>query len=392
MTDWLVRTFVPDSENVGDPQVRTRYGLVASIVCIACNVALCLAKGAVGIATGSVSVVADAVNNLSDASSNVVSLLGFKLASKPADEDHPYGHGRFEYLAGLVVAILVTAIGVNLVIESVAKIASPEATEFGVATVVALVASMLVKLWMAAFNRALGRKISSETLAATAADSRNDVITSAAVLAAAIVSATAGVDLDGWTGLAVGIFICWSGFGLVKDAVSPLLGRVPDPELIDQIRSKILSYPGVLGTHDLMVHDYGPGRQFASAHVEMAGEEDPFAAHDTLDNIEQDFKRNMGLVMTLHYDPIVTDDPQVKDMRHWIDLHVRSIDPRLSIHDLRCVPGPTHTNVIFDCVRPHDLPLTDADLKRRIQATVSERWPEAVCVINIDSSYVSSAQ
>ena len=201
MTGWLVRTFVPDSENVGDPQVRTRYGLVASIVCIACNVALCLAKGAVGIATGSVSVVADAVNNLSDASSNVVSLLGFKLASKPADEDHPYGHGRFEYLAGLAVAILVTAIGVNLVMESVAKIASPEATEFGVATVVALVASMLVKLWMAAFNRALGRKISSETLAATAADSRNDVITSAAVLAAAIVSAATGVDLDGWTAL-----------------------------------------------------------------------------------------------------------------------------------------------------------------------------------------------
>lgn len=392
MTDWLVRTFVPSSENVGDAQVRTRYGLVASIVCILCNVALCLTKGLVGIATGSVSVVADAVNNLSDASSNVVSLLGFKLASKPADEDHPYGHGRFEYLAGLVVAVLVTAIGINLIVESVGKILNPEPTDFGMATVVALLASILVKLWMAAFNRKLGAKISSETLAATAADSRNDVITSAAVLAAAIISQATGIDLDGWAGLAVGLFICWSGFGLVKDAISPLLGKAPDEELIEEIRSKILSYPGVLGTHDLMVHDYGPGRQFASAHVEMAGEEDPFAAHDTLDNIEQDFKHSMGLVMTLHYDPIVTDDPKVTDMRHWIDLHVRSIDPRLSIHDLRCVPGPTHTNVIFDCVRPHDLSMSDAELKRRIQATVEERWPEAVCVINIDTSYVSSGQ
>ena len=392
MTEWLVRMFVPNAESVEDATVRTRYGLVASVVCIVCNVLLCLAKGAVGLATGSVSVVADAVNNLSDASSNVVSLLGFKLASKPADDDHPYGHGRFEYLAGLVVAVLVTAIGLNLLAESANKVLNPEPTEFGAATIAALVASILVKLWMAAFNRSLGRKISSETLMATAADSRNDVITSAAVLAAAVVSQLVGIDLDGWAGLAVGVFICWSGFGLVRDAVDPLLGRAPDAELIDKIRTKILSYPGVLGTHDLMVHDYGPGRQFASAHVEMAGEEDPFAAHDTLDNIEQDFKREMGLVMTLHYDPIVTDDPKVQDMRHWIDLHVRDIDPRLSIHDLRTVPGPTHTNVIFDCVRPHDLAMTDSELKQRIQATVSERWPEAVCVINIDTSYISSEQ
>ena len=392
MTEWLVRMFVPGAQNVEDAQVRTRYGLLASVTCIVCNVALCLAKGLVGLATGSVSVVADAVNNLSDASSNVVSLLGFKLASKPADRDHPYGHGRFEYLAGLVVAVLVTAIGLNLLVESTGKIMHPEPTEFGLATVAALVASMLVKLWMAAFNRSLGQKISSETLMATAQDSRNDVITSAAVLAAGMASQLMGFDLDGWAGLAVGIFICWSGFGLVRDAVDPLLGRVPDEKLIEQIRGKILSYPGVLGTHDLMVHDYGPGRQFASAHVEMAGEEDPFAAHDTLDNIEQDFKRDMGLVMTLHYDPIVTNDPTVKDMRHWIDLHVRRIDPRLSIHDLRCVPGPTHTNVIFDCVRPHDFGMPDSELRQRVQATVSERWPEAVCVINIDTSYVSSEQ
>ena len=392
MTDWLVRTFVPHADDVSDAAVRTRYGLVASITCIVCNVVLCLGKGVVGALAGSVSIVADAVNNLSDASSNIVSLLGFKLASRPADEEHPYGHGRYEYLAGLVVAVLVCAIGINLLGSSVEKIVNPEPTEFGPAVVVVLVGSMLVKLWMASFNRRLGRKISSETLEATAVDSRNDVISSAAVLASAIVSQLTSFDLDGWAGLAVGGFICWSGVDLVREAVSPLLGKVPDPAYVEGIRRKIMSYPGVLGTHDLMVHDYGPGRQFASAHVEMAAEGDPLEQHDLLDNIEQDFKREDGLVMTLHYDPIVTNDPQVLDMRHWIDLTVKGIDERLSIHDLRCVPGPTHTNVIFDCVRPAGCALSAAELRERVAELVRERYPHAVCKITIDESYVSSRQ
>ena len=392
MTDWIVKMFVPDAQNVGDARVRTRYGLVASITCIVCNVVLCLGKGAVGLVAGSVSIVADAVNNLSDASSNVVSLLGFKLASRPADEEHPYGHGRFEYLAGLVVAALVCAIGLNLLGSSVEKIAHPEPTEFGPAVVIVLVGSMLVKLWMAAFNRRLGRVISSDTLEATAIDSRNDVIATAAVLVSAVVSRLSGFDLDGWAGLAVGAFICWSGIELVREAVSPLLGTVPDPAYVEHIRNKIMSYPGVLGTHDLMVHDYGPGRQFASAHVEMAGEGDPFEQHDLLDNIEQDFKDEEGLVMTLHYDPIVTNDPQARDMRHWIDLAVKSIDERLSIHDLRCVPGPTHTNVIFDCVRPAGFGMGSSELRRRISELVTQRYPQAVCKITIDDSYVSPRQ
>lgn len=391
MTDLLLRLFTGDCDP-SSPAYRTRVGFLASITCIACNIVLCSAKAAVGLVSGSVSIVADAVNNLSDASSNIVSLIGFKLASKPADESHPYGHGRFEYLAGLAVAVIVCALGLNLIVESAAKIMDPEPSQLSAALVVVLLASMAVKLWMMLFNRSLGRRIDSETLIATAADSRNDVVTTGVVLACAAIGATTGVSLDGWAGVGVGAFITASGIGLIRDTVSPLLGQMPSPELISKIQEKILSYPGVLGTHDLMVHDYGPGRQFASAHVEMAGEADPFVAHDTLDNIEQDFKRSMGLTMTLHYDPIVTDDPEVRDMRHWVDLHVREIDPRLSIHDLRCVPGPTHTNVIFDCVRPHDLAMTDAELKGRIQATVSERWPKAVCVVNIDSSYVSSAQ
>ena len=392
MTDWLVRTFVPHAEDVDNPAVRTRYGLVASATCIVCNVALCLLKGAVGLLAGSVSIVADAVNNLSDASSNVVSLLGFKLASRPADEDHPYGHGRYEYLAGLVVAVLVCAIGINLVLSSAEKIIAPEEVDFGPAVVVALVASMAVKLWMSSFNRRLGRAISSETLEATAVDSRNDVISTAAVLASSIISYLTGLNLDGWAGLAVGAFILWSGVGLVREAVDPLLGKVPDPAYVEHIRKKIMGYPGVLGTHDLMIHDYGPGRQFASAHVEMAAEGDPLEQHDLLDNIEQDFKDEEGLVMTLHYDPIVTNDPEVHDLRHWIDLAVKGIDERLSIHDLRCVPGPTHTNVIFDCVRPAGFELSASELRARISKIVRERYPRAICKITIDDSYVSPRQ
>lgn len=390
MIDWLVRTFVPDYENTEDPAVRTRYGLVTSITCIVCNCLLSLSKGIVGVLAGSVSIVADAINNLSDASSNIVSLLGFKLAGRPADAGHPYGHGRYEYLAGLAVAVLICAVGINLIVESVEKIISPEPVEFSAAVVIVLLISMAVKLWMMKLNQKLGERISSETLKATATDSRNDVITSGAVLASAIIAEFTGIDLDGWAGLVVGVFICASSLGLMRDAIDPLLGKAPDPEYVEHIRTKILSYPGVLGTHDLMIHDYGPGRQFASAHVEMAGEGDPFEQHDIIDNIEQDFKNEEGLVMTLHYDPIVTNDPEVHDMRHWIDLNVRTIDPGLSIHDLRCSPGPTHMNLIFDLVRPTYLTMSDDELRERVSELVVERYPRAVCKITIDRSYVSS--
>ena len=392
MTEWLVRHFVRMSEQTDDPAVRMRYGQFAGIVGIICNVMLCLGKGAIGLVSGSVSIVADAVNNLSDAASNIVSLLGFKLASRPADPEHPYGHGRYEYLAGLVVAALVLAIGINLAWSSMQKIIAPSPTEFSGALVAVLVLSIAVKLWMAAFNRSIGRRINSDTLEATAVDSRNDVISTAAVLACACISRATGVDLDGWAGLAVGAFICWSGVGLLRDTVSPLLGQAPSPELVEHIHDKILSYPGVLGTHDLMVHDYGPGRQFASAHVEMAAEADPLESHDLIDNIEQDFKMEDGLIVTLHYDPIVTDDPEVRDMRHWISHAVEEIDPRITVHDLRCVPGPTHTNVIFDCVRPAGSALSADELRERVARLVQGHYPRTIAKITVDESYVSSQQ
>lgn len=383
MIEWII------ARSEGD---RGRVGALAGVVCISLNVLLCIAKALVGILSGSVSIVADALNNLSDASSNIVSVLGFKLASKPADPEHPYGHGRFEYLSGLVVAVLVLMIGVELVKSSIDKVLNPSPVEFSLALVVVLAGSMAVKLWMAHLNRVLGERIKSETLLATAQDSKNDVIATGAVLACAIIAYVAGIELDAWVGLAVGLYIGWSGIELIRDTVNPLLGQAPDPELVAHIRSKIMSYPGVLGTHDLMVHDYGPGRQFASAHVEMAAETDPMESHDTLDNIEQAFKDDDGLIVTLHYDPIVTNDPHVVDMRNKIDAMAKSLDSEASIHDLRCVPGPTHTNVIFDCLHPVECSLSPSEFKRKLGDMVVEEYPDAVPKITVDEDYVSAEQ
>ncbi len=383
MVDWIMKRANGD---------RTKVGALVGVVCITLNVLLCLGKGLVGVLSGSVSIVADALNNLSDASSNIVSVLGFKLASRPADPEHPYGHGRFEYLSGLVVAVLVLMIGVELVKSSVDKIIHPTDVEFSLALVGVLLGSMGIKQWMAHLNRVLGERINSETLLATAQDSKNDVLATGAVLACAIVARLTGVNLDAWAGLAVGLYIGWSGVELIRDTVSPLLGKAPDPELVSHIRSKIMSYPGVLGTHDLMVHDYGPGRQFASAHVEMAAETDPLESHDTLDNIEQAFKDDDGLIVTLHYDPIVTNDPHVVDMRNKIDAMAKSLDGEASIHDLRCVPGPTHTNVIFDCLHPAECELSPGEFKARLGEMVIEQYPDAVPKITVDEDYVSAEQ
>ncbi|MBE6469613.1 MAG: cation transporter [Coriobacteriaceae bacterium] len=399
MTNWLIGKILGDAAEPGGASAaaagvaeRTRLGQAASIICIALNLVLCLAKGAIGLAVGSVSIVADAFNNLSDASSNIVSLVGFKLASRPPDRGHPYGHGRYEYLAGMVVAVLVTAVGIELLRTSVDKILAPDPVALTPALVAVLVLSIVVKLWMAAFNRAAGERIDSETLIATAADSRNDVISTAVVLACTALSAATGVDLDGWAGLGVGGFILVSGLGLVRGTVNLLLGEAPSPETVDHIREKILSYPGVLGTHDLMIHDYGPGRQFASAHVEMAAEADPIVSHDLLDNIEQDFLSEDSLIMTLHYDPIITNDPGLSDLHNWVADQAATIDAGVSVHDVRRVTGPTHTNVIFDCVRPQGLALSADELRERLTELVRRRYPDAICKITVDESYVSPKQ
>lgn len=389
MTNFLVRKFVKDYESPQRSEVRTSYGKLSGAVGILCNVMLFIGKIIVGMISGSVSITADAVNNLSDASSSVISLFGFKLASRPADEEHPYGHGRYEYLSGLMVALIIMVIGVELLRSSIGKIISPETVGFTWVSAAVLVFSVLLKLWMMLFNTNIGRKINSKTLIATAADSRNDVITTAAVLIAAVISHFTGVELDGWMGLAVAMFILYSGFGLVKDTLDPMLGKAPEPELVKGIKKKILSYPGVLGTHDLMVHDYGPGRQFASVHVEMAAEDDVIESHDVIDNIERDFLKNDGLHMIVHFDPISTRDSLVTELRTWISEQIKHLDARLTIHDLRIVKGTTHTNVIFDCVVPHDMEIGEKEIKRFAANIVAEKYPNYYTVVTIDRSYAA---
>lgn len=389
MTELLIHMFVKDYEETQNIKVRTAYGKMAGWVGIACNILLMTGKILTGILSGSVSILADGINNMSDAASNIITLLGFKMGSKPADQDHPYGHARYEYLAGLLVSVLIMIIGIELLKTGIQKIRNPEPIEMSWVLVGVLLGSILVKFWMAVFNRSIGKKIASETLMATAADSRNDVISTAAVLLASLISEWTSLELDGWMAVLVALFILYSGVGLVKDTLDPLLGKAPDPELVEHIREKIMTYPGILGTHDLMVHDYGPGRLFASVHVEMAAEEESLKCHDVIDTIEKDFLEQENLNLVIHFDPIVTSDEAVGNLRQWLGEAVTRIDKRLTVHDLRMVPGETHTNMIFDCVVPHNFSMTDKELRQQIQALVTEEYPGYQCVITVDKSYAA---
>ncbi len=386
MTQLLIRLFIRDHKNVQDTTVRTSYGKLSGWVGIVCNLLLCAGKFIVGFISGSVSITADAANNLSDASSSIISLFGFKLAEKEADEDHPYGHARYEYISGFIIAVLVLFIGVELLKSSIGKIIEPTAVEFSWVTIGVLAGSILVKLWMMLFNTKIGRLINSQALTATAADSRNDCISTLAVLVAALISHFASVELDGWMGILVAAFILYSGINLVREAMSPLLGKAPEPEMVEDIRRRIMEYDGVLGTHDLMVHDYGPGRVFASVHVEMAAENDVLESHDIIDNIERDFLAT-GLNLVVHFDPIVTSDSAIGDTRHEIAEIVQRIDECLTIHDLRMVPGPTHTNVIFDCVVPHKFSMSEEELTAEISRFVKQAHPDYFCVITVENNY-----
>lgn len=355
MTNWLLRTFVKNWNQPEDPQVRASVGIFAGLVGIICNLLLFGGKLAVGLLTASVSITADALNNLSDATSSVVTMLGFRLAERPADEEHPFGHARYEYLSGLAVAALILIIGVELGKSSIDKILHPTPVDFGWVTAAVLIGSILIKLWMSLFNTKLGKIIHSATLTATAADSRNDVITTAAVLTAALIEHFTAFAADGWMGLLVSAFILYSGVGLAKDTISPLLGENADPELREKIVDKIRACPKVLGFHDLMVHDYGPGQRFASIHVEMDRREDPMESHEIIDDLERECLKSHGVHLVIHYDPIVTNDPELDRMHVRVEQLLHTYDIRLGVHDFRMVPGKGHVNLIFDVVLPTDL-------------------------------------
>lgn len=387
MTKLLLKTFIKDYKRTDSSPIRTAYGKLAGFLGIICNVILFLSKILTGTLSGSVSITADAVNNLSDASSSIVSLLGFKLSEKPADAEHPYGHGRYEYLSALSVAVLIILIGFELLKNSIGKIINPVDVKFSLILVVVLLLSIFIKLWMMIFNKKLGNAIKSNTLLATSQDCKNDVIATLSVLIASIVSEFTNLQLDGWIGLCVAIFILISGFGLIKNTIDPMLGRAPDADFVKIIHDKIMSYEGVLGVHDLIIHDYGPCRQFASVHVEMAAEDDVLKSHDVIDNIEYDFIDDLGLNMIVHYDPIVTKNELVNNIRYEITQIVKTVNESLSIHDLRVVPGVTHTNLVFDCLANFELKMSDYELKCAISDAVKSVHPEYNCVITIDKNY-----
>lgn len=381
MTKLLLQFFVKNNENTENPVVRASVGKLAGATGIVCNCILFLGKLIAGLMAGSVAIIADAVNNLSDASSSVVTLLGFRLAQQPADADHPYGHARYEYLSGLVVAVLILVIGVELVKSSVGKIIHPEPIVFSAITVTILVASIVIKLWMAMFFGALGKKIKSTTLAATSVDSRNDVISTASVLLGCLVGYFFHINIDGIVGLLVALFILYSGINIVKDTISPLLGQQADAELVEKIHALVLSHEKVLGVHDLLVHDYGPGKCFASLHAELSAEEDAIACHEIIDHIENEVRKELHVDLVIHYDPVVTDDAEGNAMRQMLEEIISQIDPRLSMHDFRITDG---RKLVFDLEVPYEMGQQYEALQQKIDESLQEKGKDYTTEIRFD--------
>ncbi len=355
MTKLLLKLFIKNPGDFTAPAVRAGVGKLSGIVGIVCNILLFALKLAVGTIAGAVSITADALNNLSDATSSLVTLIGFKLAEKPADEDHPYGHARYEYLSGLAVAGLILVIGFELAKTSVEKIITPAAVTLSIPVGIVLVGSILMKLWLSLFNKTLGKKIHSGALLATAADSRNDVIATGAVLLAMVVEGVTHWRVDGYMGLGVALFILYSGISLAKETISPLLGESASPELRQLIVGVISREPKILGYHDLMAHDYGPGQRFASIHVEMDQREDALQCHEIIDALERACLQKHNIHLVIHYDPVVTDDPELDRLRSLVEEILEGEDARISIHDFRMVQGKNHTNLIFDMALPAQL-------------------------------------
>lgn len=384
MTKLLLCLFVKEYENGNDITVRASVGKLAGITGIVCNCILFLGKLMAGILAGSVAIIADAVNNLSDASSSVVTLLGFRLAQMPADQDHPYGHARYEYLSGLMVAVLILVIGVELVKSSVGKIIHPEAVDFSVITVVILVCSVLMKLWMSKFFGFLGKQIDSLTLQATSVDSRNDVISTIAVLLGCLAGYLLDVNIDGYVGLAVAVFILYSGFHMVKETISPLLGEQADPELVEKIKVLVYSHGEVLNVHDLLVHDYGPGRCFASIHAELSARLDPMEVHDIIDKIECETLDELNVHLVIHYDPVLPDDDEWAEMRTVMGEILTEIAPEVSMHCFRMVGGAKQKNLVFDLMVPYDSSKPNWVLKQEIDRALMIREKHYGTVIRFD--------
>ena len=384
MTKLLCRLFIKNGENIKDPRVRSAYGTLCAVVGIVLNLVLFAGKFIVGTLACSLSVRADAVNNLTDALSQIISLVSFRIAAKPADRDHPFGHARMEYIASLIVSMIVLIIGYQLLRDSIDKIVNPVSTEFRWVSVAVLGASVLVKLWLGLFNRAVGKRINSDVLRATMTDSLSDAVATTAVLASSLIYYFTSVDLDAYMGILVALWIMFAGIRMMNDTKNSILGSAPDAQTIEDIRAIIDSYPEALGIHDMVVHNYGPGCTLASIHVEVDGAADVFHTHDAIDRMEKQLLTDAGIRATIHMDPIVTGDPMLDELRVRVAALICELDGRMTVHDFRMVKGSTHSNLIFDVVVPFEVKQSDADIKRQIDERVKLLDGTFCTVVTID--------
>lgn len=380
----LSKLFIKNYEDYTDPNVRQSYGILAGAVGILLNFLLFAAKALAGLFSRSIAITADAFNNLSDAGSSVITLIGFRLSGQEADSDHPYGHGRIEYLSGLIVAAIILLMGVELIKSSFSKILHPQLPDFSPVIAFILLLSIAVKLYMYVYNRRISVKIDSAAMKATAADSLNDCIATAAVLAASLIGHFTGYSIDGWCGLVVGIFILRAGIEAAKDTIDPLLGKAPDPAFVEHIRSIVLAHPEVLDVHDLLVHDYGPGRMMVSLHAEVPAEGDFLKLHDVIDNIERELQTTLSCSAVIHMDPVLTKDSETSRLHEIVSNLAKELDPAVSVHDLRLVKGPTHTNVIFDAAVPFQFKLDDSAIRAYFSEKIRRLDGSYFCVVNID--------
>ena len=388
MISLLAKKFIKNREDVTSPAVRQAYGMLCGIVGIGFNVLLFALKLIAGTLSGSIAITADAFNNLSDAGASIVTLLGFKLAGQKPDPEHPFGHGRLEYISGLIVSMVILLMGIELAKSAVEKILHPEAVEFTLLTGGILLASILVKLYMYLYNRAVGKKIGSAAMEATAMDSLSDCAATAAVLAATLIGHFTSLQIDGWCGIVVAALVLWAGIQAARDTISPLLGQPPAPEFVQRIEEIVLSSPVVQGIHDLIVHDYGPGRLMISLHAEVPGDGDIYALHDAIDTAEYELQQKLGCSAVIHMDPVSPDGTKTAHMREELAEAAKAIDPRLTIHDFRIVDGPTHTNVIFDAVLPNDSSVTEDDAKAQLETIVHSLWQNSHPKVHIDRPFV----
>ncbi len=389
MISFLAKLWIPDYQNASIPKVRRAYGILCGAVGIFFNIMLCIAKLFAGTISGSIAITADALNNLSDAGSSIITLFGFKLSGQKPDPEHPFGHGRIEYISGLIVSLIILLMGFELAKTSFEKILNPQPVIFSWVSLGILLVSIAVKCYMAFYNHYIGKKIQSTAISATAADSLSDCISTGTVLICSVISYFTNLNIDGWAGLVVALFILYTGYHAAKDTISPLLGQAPSPEFVKQIEDIILNHKTILGVHDMIIHNYGPGRIFISVHAEVPSNGDMLALHDTIDNAERELAEQLGCIVSIHMDPVVVDDALTTQTKEQITSLIHAYDSRFSIHDFRMVTGPTHTNVIFDLVVPYKYYKPDNEVKKNIQELIHCLNNSFFAVIQIDHPFIS---